>query len=426
MSKKVKIPLIIICSLLFIACICVDAFYIYIKYFAGNKKVVSSTFELALQTLADGETKKPFLEVAYYSNKKNNGLELFDVKYNYLMDENKTNFFSQGLQYVGTKEKSIYENFETFVLDDTYEKSYKKEGAWYSGAVYYYHNWFGRYTPDVYNYQSSNDYETTTLSTNPIDNNSFFKIDLNGTIYGMRFKSNYKIASDGNFIGQYKIGYENHFIYTDFDYGDFYAYMDHNYFNKVLFYSIAGMKPGTDQYVIFEFGDLFDYYVFNESTSTYNLVVKENFIDEARKIDKNAQIDTTGLLGKVYKEVKSYFAIKVSIFEDGAMRASDSLFNSVEGSQNYIKAGLKDEASIEDYFIGRSVIDLTINDFKLVQDGSSLELALTDEARNKWWPYRDKIVLRAYIASSDLNDNVKLFYDKSFDGFKYIAHVVEV
>ncbi len=425
MNKKVKIPLIILGAILFVVCLVVDCTYIYIKYFSGNKVVVSPTFELGLQTLSDGVTKAPFVEIKYHSNTKHNGIELFDVKYNYLLDENKTSFYSQGLQYYGDETSDggqgnslIGGDFNKFVTVGDYEKHYKKKSSGTSN--YYYHNWFCKYMPqNVFNYQSSDDYVTVPKSTNPISDDTCFKIDISGSTYLMRFKSKYKIASDKNLIeNNVKGHYKNYWLWVNFHYYDYYAYMNYTYFNRLLFNAVRDLPSGTNQYVVFEFGDLFDYYVFNEDTSKYELVVKQTYFDEAKQIDENAKVDSTGLLDKIYKEVKSYFVIKVSVTEDGAQRASDSLFNCILGTQNYVLPGLTSDDSVyQDYFVGNSLITLTIDDFEDTFTEMGILLSLTETTRNKYYPYRDKI--KFVINIVDTETSAVGIYQPSLDGFNY-------
>lgn len=425
MNKKVKIPLIIIAGILFVLCLVIDGWYIYIKYFSGEKTIVRNTFYLGMQTLADGETKKPFIELSYHTNLNGNGLELFEVKYNYLMDENKENFFSQGLQYVGTRtsnknNSAIKTDFNNFTPVGSYEKDHYKfhdEGL-FGTTNYYYHYWFGNYTPkNVYNYQSLDDYETVTLATNPIGTGSTFMVDIDGSTYMMKFKDSYKITSEKNYVGEEEGSWKFYVLWENYHYYTYYAYMDYNYINKLLFESIQSLKPGTNQYSVFEFGDLFDYYVFNEDTSRYELVVKESFYDEAKNVDSSVKIDSTGLLDKIYKQVNSYFSVKVNISENGAQRASDSLLNCINGTQNYVLPGLAEEDSYNGYFVGNSLITLTIDDFEDTFTEMGILLSLTETTRNKYYPYRDKI--KFVINIVDNNSNAIGIDTLSLDGFNY-------
>lgn len=426
MSKKAKIALTVIASILFIFCLAIDIGYIYIKYFSGEKKLVSSTFNLSFQTLADGETQKPFIEVKYYSNAKKNGIELLDVKYNYYMDESKESFYSQGVQYYGTDTRSISEDFTWFVKDTKQDDDFtvKKKKSWGDHNIYY--KWWGRFTPsNMEAYQSYDDYNTTSLSTNPVDSDTFFKIEIDDQIYGLKFKSNYHIMGTDNYLGREKLYTKSYLVVYKHYWADYYAYYDYSYFNKLLFNSIKSMSPGTDQYVVFEFGDLFDYYVYNDNV--YTLVVKESYYDQAKKYNTGTSIikDSTGLIDKVSKEVKSYFAIKVSISEDGAQRASDSMFHMIKGSGNYVVPGLTEEVeNYDDYYIGRSIIDLSLDDFEMAIINDSCYLSLRQATRDKWYDYRDKIKLRAsfkrvingtYYSGYDLESLKDFVYEIDFN-----------
>ena len=85
--------------------------YAYI-YFFGVEKIISQTFKVGDQVVMkeDGTTDtKTFIELNLYDN-------VFEIKFNYMLDETKTAFYSQGLQYVLKDGKS------DFNLDGSYTK----------------------------------------------------------------------------------------------------------------------------------------------------------------------------------------------------------------------------------------------------------------------------------------------------------------
>ena len=90
MSVAKKI-LIFVISLLLSVCVGINVWYLYI-YLYGMDKVVSSTFEVGLQTLADDSETRYFIEVNYLSNEDGNGVELFEIKFNYMFDEDQNAF----------------------------------------------------------------------------------------------------------------------------------------------------------------------------------------------------------------------------------------------------------------------------------------------------------------------------------------------
>ena len=100
MSVRKKI-LIISLTILLLICAFINIWYLYIRMF-GVQKVVSSTFEVGLQSLKNEENPdtKYFIEINYLSNQAQNGDEVFEIKFNYMLDENQSAFYSQGLQFV--------------------------------------------------------------------------------------------------------------------------------------------------------------------------------------------------------------------------------------------------------------------------------------------------------------------------------------
>ncbi len=88
--------LVIISALLFVVCVGIDGWYLYVFYYAPDK-LIDNTYEVGLQVLEDGTTDY-FAKIKYHSNRNENGLECFDVQFNYLLDENKTAFFHQNGQ----------------------------------------------------------------------------------------------------------------------------------------------------------------------------------------------------------------------------------------------------------------------------------------------------------------------------------------
>ena len=99
MTSKQKMPLarkitIILAAILALVMIGVCAWWLII-YFAGPQKIVSSTYNVGTITTADGSTTKNIIEVKYMSNKKKNGYEMLDIRYNYFHDEDKNEIYSQ-------------------------------------------------------------------------------------------------------------------------------------------------------------------------------------------------------------------------------------------------------------------------------------------------------------------------------------------
>ena len=71
-----------------------------------------------------------------------------------------------------------------------------------------------------------------------------------------------------------------------------------------------------------------------------------------------------------------------------------SIFNAFAGKMNYNM-----QESLDDYFIGRRLVDVTIKDFEFVETNVSGEytLKLRDEFNDFWFNYRTKIQLDVII-----------------------------
>ena len=91
--KALKVTGIISLIVFLLASVGIISWFTWIKL-AGDKVLVSDTYYVGLQTTTDGNTKH-FVEVNYYKNSSGDGLGLYDVKFNYLMDENNTEKLSE-------------------------------------------------------------------------------------------------------------------------------------------------------------------------------------------------------------------------------------------------------------------------------------------------------------------------------------------
>lgn len=377
--SKFKIITIVLFLLLVVSCLGVDAWYLYIRMY-GPDKIVSNTVNVGEMTTADGSVTKYLAEIDYNRNDKKNGLEKLDIKLNYFMDEEKDNFYSQGVQFVGnSKDDKIVFNY-LVDADAVGEKSkdHHKNG-WYNIEDYY--NFWGTYRTNedyisTYNYMSGDDYTTTANSTNPISLQSSFKLELGEDMFLMKFKGLDTPRTDSNFQYKQKGKYNFYAVFGVQDYNMYYAYYDFNYFAYVLYNSIQSLPAGTNKTFVFEFGDLFNYYRFN-GQAYENIALSGN--DEEI----------------VKQETKSYYAIKINIKSDGAKKASDSIFNCIHGSQNF---NMNPELGDDGYFIGRSVKDVTLKDFNLVKvHENNYALKLKEGFVKEYLPYKNAIVLNVLI-----------------------------
>ena len=191
MKKFLKVFLIV----LLLACSICDVWFAVV-YFTAPEKIVQSTYNVSPMTTSNETDTRTFVELNYYTNKNKNGYEMFELKFNYFMDEEKNSFYSQGLQYVVNSETGEIE-FEYKVNADYghYDKLYDNRVL----MLYHDRDLFGSYyTKDgtgQYQYMSDDNFETTMMTTNPIDQDTYFTIQIDDDLYKMQFKG----VSDVNF-----------------------------------------------------------------------------------------------------------------------------------------------------------------------------------------------------------------------------------
>lgn len=88
-GKKIGISLGV---LVFILCLVICCWYVYILEF-GAEKLTSTTVNAGILEKADGGTEY-ILTVDYKSNQNHNGLEMMDLKLSYFTDENLEHTYS--------------------------------------------------------------------------------------------------------------------------------------------------------------------------------------------------------------------------------------------------------------------------------------------------------------------------------------------
>ena len=389
MSKRMKITLTVLLVVTFIACIPFNVWYFYLL----SKKqdhIVSYTFEVGKQNLSDGSSSKYFVEVEYNSNEDKNGREEFGIKFNYMLDENQTAFYSQGLQYVAKENDGKL----GFTLHKFGRESHRTKNL--VGWQYIYSDRLNciRIHEDYatrYNYMSSDDYKTPVLSSNPINENTMFKIQLGNQLYGMKFKGEIPVDDyQYQYQAFWKTYYEKNYKVYDVD-----------YFASILFNSIKSLKNGTQRALAFEFGDLFDYFEYNAGTGKYD-----------KKVD-------AGKVQTLTTDVKSYYSILLSKTSAGVERASDSMFNIIEGNSGF---NISKNIAYDDYFIGRSIINCTLNDFTKVKlNNTDIALKLSKSFLNDYEKYSEKIRLIVLIDLDELKNEKFLGFTNDSGLSKFVV-----
>lgn len=355
--SKLKITGIVSMIVLLIACLGINAWYLSIRL-SGVRKVASHTYEIGLQQTTDGDTKY-FMEVNTYDN-------LFEIKFNYMLDENQEAFYSQGIQYCLRDGVS---NLSWLYSEDNESKvEYDSDGILWWKTRYY--NAYTCLSFDItscgrFNYMSGDDWKTVTKSSNPISESTRFKIQLGDKLYLMEFKGENSGMTDMNKAYTYYHGDEVvHYYY----------YYDVEYLAYKLWESIHTLPNGTNQACVFEFGDMFNYY---EQTGE-----NEYSVNPVKDSDL------------VIRDIKSYYSIKVTKHEGRAEKSSDSILNCLWNSQTYNTSGIESE----DYFYGRTLITANNNAFIYVKvTETHVALKLKEEFRDIYLPYTDKIYLKVLI-----------------------------
>ena len=164
MSKR-KIAIISIMIVLLLICVSIDVWYLYIRTY-GDEKIVSPTFEIGLQETKDGNTKY-FMEVNSFD-------DVFEIKFNYMLDENQTAFYSQGIQFVG-KDLDFQLTTDTFQMTD---KRQTGGSGWWKDYTYDQYEKYVLVNGNTNYYMSGDDYNSSLIVNNEIPQDRFFKIQL--------------------------------------------------------------------------------------------------------------------------------------------------------------------------------------------------------------------------------------------------------
>lgn len=376
-----KKALITILSILLFVSFGLIGWYGYVYFFAPDK-IVSETYLVGDQKILkpDGSTEtKQFIELNVYDN-------VFEIKFNYMLDETKTAFYSQGLQYVLKDDKESFGMGGTLTRvlgSSTSDGSYSHAtGLTWEKTNIVKQVWGDKTYSDVdkFNYMSSDNYETTLISTNPINEDTMFKIQLGDELYGMKFigknidwHSDFFVGSSKSLDSKFNVLWSN-IIWTE---TQNFMSCDVDYFSTILYEAVTSLNAGTNQICIFEFGDLFDYYKYDESKKQYS----------------DTKV-TTDEASKITADIKSYYSIKVSKFDGDMISSSQSLFNCYKGSSNY-----NVDLSLDDYFIGRNLVSVNVDKFDFIETETTgaYYLSLSEDFKSFYEYYKHLIEFEIVI-----------------------------
>ena len=301
---------------------------------------------------------------------------MFEIKFNYMLDENQEQFYSQGLQFVAEGTDNI--KYDYFIDETNHALVNHYDFGLFYPAKNYYTQW-GGYRPSenvgYYNYASADDYEHVALSTNPVSSLSNFKIQVGDDLFLMEFKNDKTEATSNNYMYRYQGDTKIYVFYNLESYYDCYAYYDYNYFCKLMYEAVQTISSGTNSAMVFEFGDLFTYSKYNAETGQYDTEL------------------TPEETAKLTSDIKSYYAIKVNKSSSGVRQASESLFGAVNGSTTYNT----NSVISDDYFVGRSILCVDEEDFNLVKiEEGYCVLKLKEEFIKAYEKY-DNIILKVDV-----------------------------
>lgn len=272
-----------------------------------------------------------FLEANYYSNSKNNGIELQELKMNYFMDYTLTSnvYRSSGMQFVGNYEGTLFSTWDGLVeqhyipLSDDYygtdEESVKIANEYVDTSFTYYDytngvNWSG-----VTNNNGSiaTKLTRTTEFVIKIDNRAFaIKLD--------KYTDEY-VGAMKVFWG---LGWKMHSAYNR------YYYTYGSLFQSCMQAIKSNSKGYGDYYIVVDLSSMF-------SVKEYDLESKKYVTDDVTDI------------------IKNYSVLKFHYDENGARNSSQSMFGSINMDSRY---DIEENKWDTQYWQERFVYNLTEKD----------------------------------------------------------------
>lgn len=367
MSKKA----LTICVAIFcLVCVGLIAWYAIIELYMPEK-IISNRKEIDLQIAESGE-ENPLIEVKYYKNASGDGLEMFEVRWNSFSSESQEDFDTIVFQYVNEDSAMQWEEY----INENYTYLYEEhDRALWATITYAYSQSSFKTNGEEYKYVSTDD-GYTPLSNDDIDlKERFLRVQIGDSLYmmqpiGLNYDANY-ITNGGNYY------YHRSNFMGDTYYWSYYA-KDYEYISHLLFERVQGLASGTSHYYKFEFGDLFNFYEYDEDAASY----------------VGEQITGTNL-SKVVEVAETDCVIKIDVTNVGAKTASDSLIGAVRGNQAFNLTG---EIETGNYYYGRQVVKLDTLNFDFVQVyQNTYALKLKEEVIAVLEPHKELVVLEITI-----------------------------
>jgi len=398
-------------SLVTVVCIALDLWYLYINKFGESitesTTVIVSDMTVSRTDVMTGETvtdTKCFIEANVYDN-------VFELKFNQLLDESHTAFYSTGIQLITNDDKTLYDED---IFDGNYSKNlitqpisinketFKKFAGLSMCRIY--ESSYNQivtnknyYNLKLYEHQSSDDYETPFSGTALQLGDESFKIQVQeggeNEVLRLTFKdydstrSFYTETLDVSKMTQ--VGTSTEFVKSEntvfkinhyYDNYTYYRAYDIYYLIEYIANSVKGLAAGYvgDSYI--KMPDMFKVERYNEDSQLYE------------------QVGTNGdETVNLYSETCLYNKIKLSVHSGKMTKSTQSIFNKYGEYQNYNA----DKTTIDttDYLTGRSLLVATLDDLEWIptENSNVYKFALSEEFKHKWESYKKSSFVKIVI-----------------------------
>lgn len=419
---------IVFISFITVICIALDLWYLYINKFGQAKTesntVVVSDMEISRTDIITGETvteTKCFIEANVYDN-------VFELKFNQLLDESNTAFYSTGIQLIANSGKTI---FDKDIFDGNYSKTLKTETVSFEKEIFNDFKGLSRcriyestynsiltnkdyYNLELFEHQSSDDYETPFSGTSLQIGDESFKVQVkeNGEneIFRLTFKDydeelNY-FSNNLDVSKMTKVGESTTFVKGTGTFNIKHYYDTYNYYRAYDIYylvehiatAVRGLAAGYIGESYIKMPDIFNVERYNSDTKLYD------------KLGTNG--DKTVNL---YSEICLYDKIKLTVHEGQMTKSTQSIFNKFGEYQNY--DANPDEIDTTDYLTGRCLISATLDDLTWITTNESgvYKFALSEEFKHKFQSYKKSAFVKVVIDLERLEQNNIIYSGFEFD-----------
>lgn len=312
MNKFLKNTLIILAVILVVFGVIVNVRYftiaskeekreVFHTYIVGDQERVEDSNGDGVIDKDEVVESKPFIEVIYNKD------TYFCVKFNYFMNEERTGYYTQVLEYSTDKGYSLDDlvyRYAWRLSEDTSEYTYVgRQGAWEQLSPYVYHYWngfvYGRPNASVGMRVLSGSEFVGEDSASSLNEDSLFRIQVGEDIYALGFAGRslgYKYST-----GAAPKEFKNTLFNRDFV--NTYYSVDPYFIAQTLYNSVKEKEESVVIRDVREYVDLFTYRKYNAQTGKYDLSVGAEE------------------LSLVSKHVFSYLGVQFSINQNNNLEA---------------------------------------------------------------------------------------------------------